>query len=107
MSETTQENETSAEAANPVERMVMPAEYDTITEPEEWIDGLVKKYSPRANDIDVAIQNMGLRIGALETTITTFIHDIDGHDDDRNGPIIMSSLMWLQVEAFRTLLGKA
>jgi hypothetical protein len=47
---------------------------------------------------------MKARIAALETTIATFIHDIDNHDDS-NGEITMSSLMWLQVEAFRNLVG--
>ena len=37
----------------------------SITEPQAWIDGLVKKYSPESEDIDLAIQNMGLEIERL------------------------------------------
>jgi len=38
---------------------------DKITESQEWIDGLVKEYSPESEDIDVCIQNMGIRIKQL------------------------------------------
>ena len=50
------------------------AEHEAITEPQEWIDGLVKKYSPVAIDIDVAIQNMGLRIRELENASRKIPH---------------------------------
>ena len=33
--------------------------YDAITQPQEWIDGLVAKYAPNSHDVDVSIQNMG------------------------------------------------
>lgn len=42
---------------------------DKITEPQEWIDDLVKSFSPAANDIDCALQNMGLHIKALESEL--------------------------------------
>ena len=41
-------------------------DFDIITEPQEWIDGLLKVYAPHSEDIDVALQNMGLRIKELE-----------------------------------------
>jgi len=43
------------------------------------------------------------RIAELETTIRTFLHDLDGHDDD-NWPVRMSVGMWLQVQAFKKLV---
>lgn len=47
-------------------------EIDRITEPQEWIDGLLKVYAPNSEDIDVALQNMGLRIKALESALKPF-----------------------------------
>lgn len=44
----------------------MPSNVDIITEPQEWIDGLLSEYAPNSEDIDVALQNMGLRIMELE-----------------------------------------
>jgi len=44
----------------------MAEQFDKITEPQEWVDGLVEKYSPNAHDIDCALQNMGLKIIELE-----------------------------------------
>jgi len=35
---------------------------DKITESQDWIEGLIKEYSPRAND------NMGLEIASLRKT---------------------------------------
>jgi len=43
------------------------------------------------------------RIAELETTIRTFLHDLDGHDDG-NWPVRMSVGMWLQVQAFKKLV---
>ena len=40
------------------------------------------------------------RIAKLETTISTFLHDVDAAGDG----LEMSSNMWLQVAAFRKLL---
>jgi hypothetical protein len=39
---------------------------DRITEPQEWIDGLLKVYAPNSEDIDVALQNMELKIRELQ-----------------------------------------
>jgi hypothetical protein len=50
---------------------------DAITESQEWIDGLVSQYSPEANDIDVAIQNMGKRIAELQAENEAFRKDAD------------------------------
>lgn len=44
----------------------MAEQFDKITEPQEWIDRLVETYSPNAHDIDCALQNMGLKIKAME-----------------------------------------
>lgn len=44
----------------------MDANTESITEPQEWIDGLIDEYSPVAKDIDIALQNMGLKIRELE-----------------------------------------
>ncbi len=46
---------------------------DEITESQEWIDHLVGIYSPNAHDIDVALQNMGLRIIELENELTRLL----------------------------------
>ena len=40
--------------------------YDAITQPQEWIDGLVAKYAPNSHDVDVSIQNMGLELEQLQ-----------------------------------------
>jgi hypothetical protein len=45
-------------------------EWDVITEPQAWIDGLEKAYSPNASDVDCAMQNMGLHISELEAEIS-------------------------------------
>ncbi|HEY6021976.1 MAG TPA: hypothetical protein VIY48_19565 [Candidatus Paceibacterota bacterium] len=45
------------------------------------------------------------RVRLLEVTISTFLHDLDSHND-QYGPIIMNGAMWLQVQAFRNLLEK-
>ena len=39
-------------------------------------------------------------------TIQTFLHDLDAHNEDeaKNGPILMDSMMWMQVQAFRNML---
>ena len=47
---------------------------DRITEPQVWIDGLLKIYAPNSEDIDVALQNMGLRIKELESREQNFIN---------------------------------
>lgn len=41
----------------------------SITEPQEWIDELVKEYAPKSEDIDLALQNMGLHIADLESRL--------------------------------------
>lgn len=51
----------------------------SITQPQEWIDALVKQYAPVSEDVDLAIQNMGLHIATLEQRLaeaTKFIQDI-------------------------------
>jgi hypothetical protein len=61
--------------------------------------------SPEHSGCDVR-REAAERILALETTIVTFLHDIDARDD-RLRPITMTTGMWLQVQAFRKLLDKA
>lgn len=39
----------------------------------------------------------------LKVTVTTFLYEIDSHDDYL-GPVLMSSGMWLSVSAMRKLL---
>jgi hypothetical protein len=46
---------------------------DRITEPQEWIDGLLKIYAPNSEDIDVALQNMGLEINRLNICQQDFL----------------------------------
>lgn len=41
---------------------------DKITEPHEWIDSLVSEYAPNSLDVDVALQNMGLKIQNMTKT---------------------------------------
>jgi len=73
----------------------MTENIDRITEPQEWIDGLLKRYAPNSKDVDVALQNMGLKIKALESLARsvscseyegTICHDIDNKNwfDFRN-----------------------
>lgn len=45
---------------------------DTITESQEWIDNLVSKYAPKSEDVDVALQNMGLTIKKLDDELSAF-----------------------------------
>ena len=47
----------------------MAEQFDKITEPQEWIDNLLKIYAPNSEDIDVALQNMGLKIKEQEFQI--------------------------------------
>lgn len=42
---------------------------------------------------------------SVKTTISTFLHDLDGHNDD-HGPLLMTGGMWLQVEAFRKIVSR-
>lgn len=48
-------------------------------------------------------QKLRQHIRDLETTIYTFLHNLDDHNDEA-GPILMSGNMWLQVFAMRELL---
>jgi len=43
--------------------------FDSITWKQEDIDALVVKYAPNSHDIDVALQNMGIEIAALLSTL--------------------------------------
>lgn len=45
----------------------------------------------------------GEKLLGLETTVRTFLHDLDDADG-RDLKIIMTNAMWLQVQAFRNLL---
>jgi len=47
---------------------------DKITEPQKWIDELLTTYAPYSEDVDVALQNMGLKIKRLEKALM----DMDG-----------------------------
>jgi hypothetical protein len=62
--------------ATDLERQNWIDSIDRITEPQEWIDGLLKVYAPNSEDIDVALQNMGLRIRELEK-LETIQHEAE------------------------------
>jgi hypothetical protein len=57
-------------------------EIDRITEPQEWIDGLLKVYAPHSEDIDVALQNMGLRIKELEADKKELKQQVSDWEDE-------------------------
>lgn len=42
------------------------------------------------------------KLEALGITVRTFLHDLD----EAKGPVLMSSMMWMQVKAFRELLAE-
>jgi len=42
---------------------------DKTTESQEWIDSLVEEYAPNSHDIDVALQNMGLKIKHMQKVL--------------------------------------
>jgi len=47
----------------------MKEQIDAITEPHEWIDTLIVEYAPNSHDIDVALQNMGLKIKRMQEAL--------------------------------------
>lgn len=57
------------------------------------------------NEIDEELRKLRNRTKALEVTISTFLHDLDAHEELVNpSEIRMNSAMWMQVQAFRNLL---
>jgi hypothetical protein len=60
----------------------MAEQFDKITESQEWIDGLVEKYSPNAHDVDCALQNMGLEIQRLRRALAKIADYPNGLNDN-------------------------
>ena len=52
-----------------------PVVFDRKTMTDQEIDALIKRYAPHSHDIDVAIQNMGLRIAQLEGALPPAVGD--------------------------------
>ncbi|MBL4711940.1 MAG: hypothetical protein JKX75_05485 [Gammaproteobacteria bacterium] len=61
----------------------MAGQVDKITEPQEWIDGLMEKYSPGAHDVNIVAQNMGLKINALEDRMSQYLAHITAMNNER------------------------
>lgn len=43
---------------------------------------------------------------SIKTTIKTFLHDLDDVPADDKPGVLMSSFMWMQVEAFRKIVSR-
>lgn len=62
-------------------------------------------YEELSAGLDANTKRLQERVRVLETTIATFLHDLDDHDCDETLPkVLMSNGMWLQVAAFRKLV---
>lgn len=54
------------------------------------------------------IRTLRKRCETIETTVRTFLHDLDAHEKRvQPSEIKMNSAMWMQVEAFRKLLAES
>lgn len=48
------------------------------------------------------------KLKALQTTVRTFLHDLDAHEERvKPSQIKMNHAMWMQVQAFRNLVGES
>ena len=75
--------------------------FDSITENQEWIDGLIAEYSPNSHDIDVAIQNMGLRIKRMRDALKFYELEAEAISMNmgKNDEAVLASLTVLSLDA--------
>ena len=74
---------------------------DEITEPQEWIDSLVTDFAPNSHDIDVAMQNMGLKIKRMQDALNFYRLEAEAiaKNMNSNDEAVIASLHVLRLDA--------
>lgn len=76
---------------------------------KELTDALAAERKARQDDnAALTADNLKLEeeLRCIKTTIQTFLHDLDNVPTDNKPGVLMSSFMWMQVEAFRRLVSR-
>jgi hypothetical protein len=74
---------------------------DKITEPQEWIDSLITEFAPNSHDVDVALQNMGLKIKQMQEALDFYRFEAEAIAKNlgSNDEAIIASLHVLSLDA--------